>query len=125
MKKILLVCICLSVLTVCVGCAEKGAQSVPKVEKAALNPVVFSEDYGSWSTALTPEKLGLKDISATKLSQEYRYALIKVEDSGTEKYLYLILQAQDNVPDSKLSIADTLYADSEQPPKALLDKVTP
>ena len=125
MKKSLLVFICFSFFLICMGCLKKSEEKIPIIDIKNINQIVIKDDYSSLNVVLTLEDLGIKDdISVYKLDQNFKYTLVKIKDSGTEKLLYLILQAESGIPDYKLNIIQTLYTNNKKREKELKNSIS-
>lgn len=107
------------------GCFKKSEEKIPIIDIKNINQIVIKDDYSSLNVVLTLEDLGIKDdISVYKLDQNFKYTLVKIKDSGTEKLLYLILQAESGIPDYKLNIIQTLYTNNKKTEKELQNSIS-
>ena len=104
---------------------KKSEEKIPIIDIKNINQIVIKDDYSSLNVVLTLEDLGIKDdISVYKLDQNFKYTLVKIKDSGTEKLLYLILQAESGIPDYKLNIIQTLYTNNKKTEKELQNSIS-
>ena len=103
-----------------IGCQNNSKIITMKIND--INPIVLNSDYNSMNIVLTPNDLGVNETTtAALLSDNYKYMIIRVKGDSI-RFLYLLLQNEDNIPDYKLNIIDTIFTSEKLSTKDLLNR---
>lgn len=120
MKKILILIMSLIIFSSFIGCQNNSKIITMKTND--INPIVLNSDYNSMNIVLTPNDLGVNETTtAALLSDNYKYMIIRVKGDSI-RFLYLLLQNEDNIPDYKLNIIDTIFTSEKLSTKDLLNR---
>ena len=120
MKKILILIMSLIIFSSFIGCQNNSKIITMKIND--INPIVLNSDYNSMNIVLTPNDLGVNETTtAALLSDNYKYMIIRVKGDSI-RFLYLLLQNEDNIPDYKLNIIDTIFTSEKLSTKDLLNR---